>query len=176
MDQAFTAFSKEVGFNNGLSAPQPDFFEGLQFQEFLPFPAHKQLGSAVLIKDDPYSITLPHLAGEWKGPGNNMNKARVQSAYDGAALVYGRDQALEFVGEPDPLGYTAVSTFTTDGTNINFFSHYSAPSKEGNTTELETQAFLPWNAQIQKRTSTSERWSRLLGVGCCRKLFLSQAR
>jgi hypothetical protein len=27
-NQAFTGFPKDVGFNNGLSAPQPDFVEG----------------------------------------------------------------------------------------------------------------------------------------------------
>ncbi|KAI1499859.1 hypothetical protein F5X99DRAFT_410647 [Biscogniauxia marginata] len=130
LNQAFTAFPKEVGFNNGLSAPQPDLVEGLQLRRFLPFPVDEQLDGAALIKDDPYSITLPHLAGEWKGPGKDMNEARMQSAYDGAALVYERNQALEFLGEPDPPDHAAVSSFTTDGTTLNFFCHHSAPSKD----------------------------------------------
>ncbi len=28
--QSFTGFPKDVGFNNGLSAPQPDFAKGLE--------------------------------------------------------------------------------------------------------------------------------------------------
>jgi hypothetical protein len=60
-----------------------------------------------------------------------MVEARTQSAYDGAALVYGRNQALAYMGAPDPPSHAAVSTFTMDGTTINFFSHYAAPSEEG---------------------------------------------
>jgi hypothetical protein len=54
-----------------------------------------------------------------------------QGAYDGAALVYSRNQALSSVGKPDPAGHAGVMTFTTDGTNINFFTHYAAPSENG---------------------------------------------
>ncbi|KAI0011689.1 hypothetical protein F4779DRAFT_173757 [Xylariaceae sp. FL0662B] len=130
-NQAFTGFPKEVGFNNGLSAPQPDFVEGLRMEEFLPFPVDDHVSGAVLVKDDPYSVTLPHLAGEWKGRGKDMEEARLQSAYVGAALVHSRNQALAHIGKPDPPGHAEVATFTTDGTNINFFAHYSAPSEDG---------------------------------------------
>jgi hypothetical protein len=33
-DQAFTGFPKNAGFNNGLSAPQPGFVEGLEMEEY----------------------------------------------------------------------------------------------------------------------------------------------
>jgi hypothetical protein len=85
----------------------------------------------VLFKDDPFSVTLPHIAGEWKGRGKDMAEAKMQSAYDGAALVYARNQALSYVGEPDPPGHAQVATFTTDGTTINFFAHYAEASEEG---------------------------------------------
>ncbi|KAL2023486.1 hypothetical protein VTK56DRAFT_2482 [Thermocarpiscus australiensis] len=84
----------------------------------------------MLFKDDPFSLTLPHMAGEWKGRGKDMEEARLQSAFDGAALVYARNQALEYIGKPDPAGHAQVTTFTTDGTHLNFFSHYAAPSGE----------------------------------------------
>lgn len=42
--QAFTAFPKDVGFNNGLSALQPDFAEGLEMQEYDPFPVDGHTG------------------------------------------------------------------------------------------------------------------------------------
>ncbi|KAK0635023.1 hypothetical protein B0T17DRAFT_515079 [Bombardia bombarda] len=130
-NQAFTDFPKDVGFNNSLSAPQPDFVEGLQMREYRPFPVGRQVSGAVLYKDDPNSLALPHMAGEWKGRGKDMEEARVQSAYDGSALVYARNQALSYVGKPDPAGHAEVMTFTTDGTNINFFAHYAAPTEDG---------------------------------------------
>jgi hypothetical protein len=131
LSQSFTGFPKDVGFNIGLSAPQPDFVEGLEMEEFLPFPVHKHVKGAVLYKDSPSSLTLPHLAGEWKGRGKDMDEARLRSAYDGAALVYGRNQALSYLGQSDPPGHAEVITFTTDGTNINFYAHYVSPSEEG---------------------------------------------
>jgi len=117
--QAFTGFPRNVGFNNGLSAPQPDFVEGTQMQEYLPFPVHEHVDGAVLYKDKPFSMTLPHLAGEWKARGKNMEEARLQSAYDGAALVYSRNQALSYIGKADPPGHAEVTTFATDGTTLN---------------------------------------------------------
>jgi hypothetical protein len=35
-NQAFTAFPKDVGFNNGLRAPQPGLVEGPRMEDFLP--------------------------------------------------------------------------------------------------------------------------------------------
>lgn len=131
LNQAFTAFPKDVGFNNGLSTPQPDFVEGLELKEYGKFPVEEHISGAVLFKDNPFSLTLPHLAGEWKGRGKDMEEARLQSAYDGAALVYARNEALSYTGKPDPAGHAEVTTFTTDGTNLNFFTHYAAPSEDG---------------------------------------------
>ena len=37
-NQAFSASPKDAGFNNGLSASQPDFVEGLEIREYQPFP------------------------------------------------------------------------------------------------------------------------------------------
>ncbi|KAJ9155682.1 Heterokaryon incompatibility protein [Pleurostoma richardsiae] len=108
-NRAFTAFPKNVGFNSGLSTPQPDFTEGLEMQEYDPFPVEEHVSGAVLYKDDPYSVTLPHLAGEWKGP-------------DGK-----------------------VRTFTTDGTNINFYAHYAAPEEEDGTLKYHQYQYASTN-------------------------------
>ncbi len=133
LNQPFTGFPKEVGFNNGQSAPQPDLVEGLEKREYRPFPVDELISGAVLYKDDPYSVTLPHLAGEWKGRGKDMDEARQQSAFDGAALVYARNQAVSRLGkaQADPPAHAEVITFTTDGTNLNMFAHYAAPSEDG---------------------------------------------
>ncbi|KAI0407485.1 hypothetical protein F4802DRAFT_24291 [Xylaria palmicola] len=129
-NRAFTGFPKNVGFNNGLSAPQPDFVEGPRMQDYLPFPVDERVSGAVLYKDDRRSVTLPHLAGEWKGPGKDMEKAILQSGYDGATLVYARNQALSYLGKSDLPGHAEVTTFTTDGKSLNFYSHYSAQTED----------------------------------------------
>ncbi|RSL48258.1 hypothetical protein CEP54_013025 [Fusarium duplospermum] len=133
INKAFTGFPKNAGVNNGLSAPQPDFVEGLGVNGFRPLPIEDYVDGAVLYKDNPRSITLPHLAGEFKGPGKNLIHARLQSAYDGAALVHGRNRALDSLGEPSIAGHAKVTTFTTDGTNLNLFAHYATPSEDGTT-------------------------------------------
>jgi len=64
-----------------------------------------------------------------------MEEARMQSAYNRAALVHARNQALSYIGKPNPPSHAEVTTFTTDGTNLNFFTHYAAPSKKDGTLE-----------------------------------------
>ncbi|KAK7420278.1 hypothetical protein QQZ08_010478 [Neonectria magnoliae] len=129
-NQTFTALEKDVGFNNGLSPARPDFVEGFGPEQFRPFPVAQKLhGKAVLTNEGENSITLPHLAGEWKRPNDGLALAGLQSAYYGAILVYARKQALEYLGDPDPLGNAFVCTFATNGKSINFFAHYAAPSK-----------------------------------------------
>ncbi|KIH88220.1 hypothetical protein SPBR_07890 [Sporothrix brasiliensis 5110] len=118
-NRLFTKAPANAGYNDGLSAPQPDFVEGLEKQEFRPFQAADYIPGATLYKDDPRSITLPMIAGEWKGPAGDMRETRVQSAYDGAALVHARNQALAYMGGSDPPGHAEVTTFTADGTNLN---------------------------------------------------------
>lgn len=131
LNQAFTAFPKDVGFNNSLSAPQPDFVEGLEMEEYQPFPVDEYVPGAVLVKDNPRSVTLPHIAGEWKGPGGDMREATLQSGYDGAALVYARNQALAHQGKADPPGHANITTFTTNGNQVNFYAHYATEAEDG---------------------------------------------
>lgn len=63
-NQAFSNFLKNVGFNNDLSAAQPDMIEGLNMPEFDLFSVHKQLGKAATVYLSPQATTLPHLAEE----------------------------------------------------------------------------------------------------------------
>lgn len=44
-------------------------------EEFRPFLVDEYINGAVLYKDNPRSVTLPHIAGEWKGPGGDMREA-----------------------------------------------------------------------------------------------------
>lgn len=129
MTRALSALPQQLGFNNGLSAPRPDFIEGPSKEEFLPVDPSIIQG-AVLFKDDATSITLPHLAGEWKSRSGNMDVATLQSGYDGAAMVYGRNQAQEYLGDADAIGYSHVITFTSNGEHITFFAHHALPTGE----------------------------------------------
>lgn len=148
LNRAFTNVPLDAGYNNGLSAPQPDFVEGLLMTEFRPFPVDDEVPEAPLYEDDPISLTLPHLAGEWKGPGKNLAQARLQAAYDGAAMVYARNQALAYMGKPDPPGHAAVTTFTTDGTLLRMYAHYAIPSDE-DTDKLEYHQYQYASTDVQ---------------------------
>ncbi|KAF2964694.1 hypothetical protein GQX73_g8888 [Xylaria multiplex] len=125
-NEATTVYN-DVGFNNGLSAPQPDFTEGLEMREYDPFPVDEQVSGAVLYKDDPYSVTLSHLAGEFKSP----NGAGTKPCYLSGSLT--------------PPGHAEVRTFTTDGTNMNFYAHYAAPSEDNDRVEYHQYQYASVN-------------------------------
>jgi hypothetical protein len=68
-NQVLTALPKEVGFNNGLSAPQPDLIEGFHPQQFRPFPVNEQLGGAAVLVKDEFSYVATScwgVEGTWK--------------------------------------------------------------------------------------------------------------
>ncbi|KAH8687385.1 hypothetical protein BGZ60DRAFT_6708 [Tricladium varicosporioides] len=124
-DQGLNNFPKDLGFNDGLSAPQPDFLEGLNANSLKPFPVRQQLGNAAIpIANN--DMVLPHLAGEWKGPSGSLNLARAQAAYDGACMVYGRNTAISYLGDSDPANHAFVYTFTIDGTVVDTYAHHSS--------------------------------------------------
>lgn len=125
INQAFSEFPKDVGFNDGLSAARPDIVQGLISKEFHPFPIRDELGGAAVPTPGLAPLTLPHLAGEFKGPGKDILFAEAQAAYDGACMVYGRNKARAFLNSPDSSEHAYVQTFTTDGINLNTFAHYS---------------------------------------------------
>jgi hypothetical protein len=129
-NQALNDFPKSVGFNTGLSAPQPDMIEGLDLREFKPFPVRQELGGAAVPTSENNATTLPHLAGKWKARGKDMIQAQTQAAYNGACMVYGRQKARLYLESPDPAGHAYVQTFTTDGTTLNTFVHYSSESQD----------------------------------------------
>ncbi|KAI0410457.1 hypothetical protein F5X98DRAFT_368800 [Xylaria grammica] len=140
----------DVGFNNGPSALRPDFAEVPEMQEYDPFPVDEHVSGAVLYKDDPYSVTLPHLAGEWEGPdGSTAEATLLRSRHAGAALVYARNRALSLIGTPDPPGHAEVRTFATDGTTIAFYAYYAAPSEDDAT--LEYHQYQSASANKQRR-------------------------
>lgn len=124
-------FPLNVGFNNGLSSPKCDYIEGVCKSAFVGFPIEHYIQGAVLYRGDFHSVTLPHLAAEYKGPGKDMIQAAEQCRINGAIMVYGRTQALKFIGKPDPPGHAHVFTWTCDGTTLNIFAHFAMMSNYG---------------------------------------------
>lgn len=123
-DKQWVDFDKNVGFNNGLAAPKPNITEGFRQSTFPP--NIKQLGgAATLVKRSPNFVALPHFAAEFKNYGGDMRKADVQAAYDGAAMVHGRNKALQLIGEPGSPGYAAALTMTSDGRGWTIWAHHS---------------------------------------------------
>ncbi|KAK4221573.1 hypothetical protein QBC38DRAFT_513492 [Podospora fimiseda] len=120
-NQKFRGFSKNLGLTNRL-----------EMTEFLPFPVRKHIKGAVLfLHNDDRSLTLVHVTGEWKRPQGDMKGAALESGYAGAALVYARNQALAYLGKSDPPGHANVTTFTTDGNEMNIYAHYAAENGNG---------------------------------------------
>ncbi|KAK7414087.1 hypothetical protein QQX98_007030 [Neonectria punicea] len=129
-DLSFAGFPKDIGFNNGLSPPQPDFLEGLLMDQFKPFRIGEHISGAVVYRHALNSVALSHIAGEWKGPGKDVEEATIQSAYDGAALVYARNEALTYLGQSDPPGHAEITTFTSDGKFLKNYAHYAVELKD----------------------------------------------
>lgn len=128
VNQEFTGFPKDAGLNHNLPPAQPGFIEGLVLDGYRPMPVDK-IDGAVLHADNPHSMTLPHIAGEWGEYGGNLKTARMQSGYNGANLVYARNQALGEIGAADPPGQANVTTFTTDGNTLDLYTHYAEDGK-----------------------------------------------
>jgi hypothetical protein len=122
----WTEFPKNVGFNNGLSAPKPDMIEGFSRDTFPPTIEH--IKSSKIVRDEPKYVALPHIAVEYKAREKSLHEAKVQAGYDGAAMVYGRNEALKFIGKADPPRQPAVLTATTTGQEWNVYAHYAHPN------------------------------------------------
>ncbi|KAK7699890.1 hypothetical protein SLS64_011321 [Diaporthe eres] len=99
-EKMWIEFPKNVGFNNGLPAPKPDMIEGISSDSFPPTIEH--IKASRLVRDEPRYVALPHIAVEYKAREKSLHEAKVQAGYDGAAMVYGRNVALKYIGKADP--------------------------------------------------------------------------
>lgn len=130
-NQQFTEYPANVGFNDGLSPAKPDLVQGINLQNFEPYPVVQQFGGAAVPTPSRYPIALAHMAGEFKRPGGNLIEAQSQAAYDAASLVYGRNVARESMGRADPPSAAHVGSFISDGTHITTFTHYATKDASG---------------------------------------------
>lgn len=129
----WTEFPKDVGFNNGLSAPKPDIFEGFVKNTFPP--NIKAIKSATLVKDNPRYVALPHMAIEYKAQDKSGHQAMVQAGYDGAAMVYSRNEALKYMGQEDAPREPSVLTAAVTGPQWDVYGHYTHPNDDTGRTE-----------------------------------------
>lgn len=125
-DKMWTEFPKDVGFNNGVPAPKPDIIEGLS-RKFFP-PTIEHVEASKIVFDEPSYVALPHLAVEYKAREGSLYEAKVKAGYDGAAMVYGRNEALKFIEKADPPRQPAVLTATATGQEWNVYAHYAHPN------------------------------------------------
>lgn len=125
-DKMWTEFPKNVGFNNGLSAPMPDMIEGFLRDTFPPTIEH--IRSSKIVRDEPRYIAFPHMAVELESREKSLYEAKVRAGFDGAAMVYSRNEALRFIGKADPPRQPAVLTATTLGQEWNVYAHYAHPN------------------------------------------------
>lgn len=140
LDKQWVDFPNDQGFNNSLAAPKPDRVEGYSRTAFPPNIGELG-GSATLVKNDPNFVALPHFAAEFKDFGKDMRKAGVQACYDGAAMVYGRNQALKHIGQPDPPRHAVPMSLTSDGCNWKAYLHYAHENEK----TKEVQYFQVWD-------------------------------
>jgi len=117
----------EQDFNHNLSNPRPDLLNGLD-TDALPDSLHNHA-----LHNGENSLSLCHFATEFKRINGNLHQATYQAAYDGATLVYARDQALAKAAAAalrnsndieKATKETAVFTCATDGKTAEVFAHH----------------------------------------------------
>lgn len=128
LDKQWIDFPKDVGFNNGLSAPKPDLTEGYIQSSFRP-DIGQLGGSATLIKNTPNFIAFPHFAAEFKDFGKSLQQGEVQAGYEGAAMLYARNNALAAIGEPGAPFHASPVTVAADGHSWTAYTHYAAENE-----------------------------------------------
>lgn len=128
-DKQWVDYPKDVGFNNNLSAPKPDYIEGYGRNTFPP-TIQELGGAATLVKDSTVFPALPHLAVELKKTGGDMHLAERQAGFDGAAMLHARNKALNYLGHADVHGEASVVSASADGLYYNIYGHYTYVDEE----------------------------------------------
>lgn len=128
------AFPKNVGFNNSLPTPKPEWIEGYQQSTFPQF-IQQIGGAATLVHNLSTFIGLPHFAAEIKAYGADRRKAEVLAGYNGAHMVFARNRTLEFIGDKDPPRRASPVTVATDGPFWIVYSHYAHWNNDRNMLE-----------------------------------------
>lgn len=118
-------FPTDQGFNDGLVAPKPNRAEGYPRETFPP-----DIEQVELVEHEPNFVVLPHLATEFVDFGTDMRKARIRASYDGAAMVFARNEALKHIKQPDPETYAAPISVASDGLTWNVYLHHAHMNRD----------------------------------------------
>lgn len=121
-DKIWTKFPQNIGFNSNLPAPKPDMIEGYSRDSFPSTIEH--IKASRLVSDDPRYVALPHMAVEYRAPEKSLHEAETKAGYNGAAMVYCRNEALKLIGKSDPPRQPVVLTATATGPEWNVYGHY----------------------------------------------------
>jgi hypothetical protein len=141
-DRAISGIPASSGCNRGLSPPKPGILQGYTIPAFTERRIEvARMFTLASFKDDPHSLVLPHLAGEFKSPSADQALATVQSGYDGAVLVEARMDALQRMDTRDEDKHAFVLTFTFNGTNLYIFAHYASISQTTSPPTLQHHQF-----------------------------------
>jgi hypothetical protein len=113
--------------SNVLEPPMPDITEGLSSEAFYPFDVCHQLHQScpLTMNGDVPGISLAHFTGVLNDPTKGLAAVHTKNAYAAATLVKARDEATEYLGDPDPSGHAAVLSFATDGRQVEFYASHS---------------------------------------------------
>ena len=118
IDQPFTMFPSNLGFNNGLPAARPGFIQGYLREAFEPYPIRDRLGDSAAPTLSKHPLALPHLVGVFKRCSGDVEYGRCQAAYNAACLVYVRNQASISMSKIDKKKTTSIGSFVSDGERL----------------------------------------------------------
>jgi len=125
----FNHASSHSGFNKGLSMAKVDAVEGF-LQRSFKAPIDRINGA--ICTNDVYSLALPHLLIEFKGPEGSMLVGRSQCAYDAAFAVYGHDEAMKSLGKHVTNDKKViVFSMSTNGELTDIFGHFATTKDTG---------------------------------------------
>lgn len=95
-------------------------FEGQKFP-----PSIDEIKGTTLVKDDPDYITPPHMIVEYKAKNKSAYESKVQSTYNGAAMIFSRNEAFTYINKPEPPRQPAMLSATVVGPSWEVFGHYT---------------------------------------------------
>lgn len=122
---SFSEFLPDQGFNDNLSIPAPDFYQGFLKSSFGCNRLLEAIGEFVTPAGGSDPITLAHFVGELKKPGEGILRASQQVSHAAACLVEGRRQIGLHMSDVHESNVAYVAGFVTDGRHLRLSVHFN---------------------------------------------------
>lgn len=90
-------------------------------------PTIEHIKPSKIVRDEPKYVALPHMAVEYKAREKSPHEAKIQAGYSGAAMIYGRNEALGLIGKADPPRQPTVLSSMMTGQEWTVYAHYTHP-------------------------------------------------